>query len=140
MKRLMTNKQQSTIRIRFFILLFILGSWLLVGTQSVYAQDFNLIVCGTDALGECTLSDLVTLLQRLINALIIISTFLATIAFAYAGFLLLTSGGNEGSKTKAKDIFIKVLMGYLWILGAWLIVYTISSVLLRPGFSLISAL
>src|SRR3989344_7749670 len=114
MRKLMTNKQQPTIRIRFFILLFVLGSWLLVGIQGVYAQDFNLIVCGTDALGECTLSDLVTLLQRLINALIIISTFLATIAFAYAGFLLLTSGGNEGSKTKAKDIFIKVSLALVF--------------------------
>src|SRR3989344_5763061 len=102
MKRLMTNKQQSTIRIRFFILLFILGSWLLVGTQSVYAQDFNLIVCGTDALGECTLSDLVTLLQRLINAFFFTSPFLATIALANAGFLLLTPGVMKGQKLKPK--------------------------------------
>ncbi len=140
MKRLMTNNQQSTIGTAFFILLFVISGWLLVGTQSVHAQIFDLIVCGTDELGECTLNDLATLLQRLINALIIISTFLATAAFAYAGFLLLTSGGNEGSKTKAKDIFIKVLIGYLWILGAWLIVYTITSVLLQPGFSMLGVL
>ena len=96
-----------------------------------------LIVCGTEALGDCTFNSLIVLAQNLITDLIVISTFLATIAFAYAGFILLTSGGNESAKTKAKEIFRKVLIGYLWILGAWLLVYTITSVLLRPGFSLL---
>src|SRR3989344_4357409 len=99
-----------------------------------------LIVCynKTPGLGKydhaCGFSDLVVLLQNLITNLVVISTFLATAAFAYAGFLLLTSGGNESAKTKAKDIFLKVLKGYLWILGAWLLVYTITSVLLKPEF------
>lgn len=96
-----------------------------------------LIVCGTEALGDCTFSSLITLAQNLINNLIVLSTFLATAAFAYAGFILLTSGGNESAKTKAKEVFRKVLIGYLWILGAWLLVYTITSVLLNPEFSLL---
>ena len=96
----------------------------------------NLIVCSGP---DCDFSDLVTLVERLIQALVIISTFLATAAFAYAGFLLLTSGGNESAKNKAKDIFFKVLIGYLWILGAWLLVYTITSVLLKDEYSLLGA-
>ncbi|MDP2642127.1 MAG: hypothetical protein Q8P21_02465 [bacterium] len=93
-----------------------------------------LIVCDGPS---CSFSDLIVLTQNLINNLIVISTLLATAAFAYAGFILLISGGNESAKTKAKDIFFKVLKGYLWILAAWLLVYTITSVLLNPGYSLL---
>lgn len=98
----------------------------------------ELIVCdgGTE---PCTFSHLIELAQNLITDLILISTLLATAAFAYAGFILLTSGGNESAKTKAKEIFRKVLIGYLWILGAWLLIYTITSVLLKPGYSLLGA-
>lgn len=100
---------------------------------SVSAQGFDLIVCNGP---DCTFNHLITLAQRVITALILISTFLAVIAFIYSGFLLMTSGGNESKKTQAKEIFRKVLIGYLWILGAWLLVYTITS-LLNPGYSLL---
>lgn len=95
----------------------------------------TLIVCGGP---DCTFGHLITLVQNLITDLIILSTFLATIAFAYAGFLLLTSGVSPGKKDEAKKVFIKVLIGYLWILGAWILVYTIAKVLLKPGYSLLS--
>lgn len=98
------------------------------------AQGFDLIVCNGP---DCTFSHLITLSQNVIRALVLLSSFLAVIAFIYAGFLLLTSGGVEGQKTKAKEIFKKVFIGYLWILAAWLIVYTITS-LLAPGFSLLA--
>ena len=107
--------------------------------NDLLAQSFNLIVCDGTAADPCTFSDLITLVKNLINALVILSTFFATAAFAYAGFLLLTSGGNESAKTKAKEVFRKVLIGYLWILAAWLIVYTITSVLLNEGYSLLGA-
>lgn len=99
-----------------------------------------LIVCNSpDFPAPCSFGHLILLAQNLISDLIVISTFLATAAFAYAGFKLLTSGGNESAKNEAKDIFLKVLKGYLWILGAWLLVYTITSALLNPGFSILGA-
>jgi len=104
--------------------------------EDLLAQSYNLIVCNGP---DCGLDDLGTLLQNLINFLIVISTFLATGAFAYAGIILLGSGGNEEAKNKAKTIFKKVLIGYLWILGAWILVYTITSTLLNPGFSILPA-
>ncbi len=108
-------------------------------------SQFDLIVCGEDdnqnnvldPNEECTYSDLVELVSRLIKALVFVSTFLATAVFAWAGFILLTSGGNPSAKTKAKDMFVKVLIGYLWILAAWLVVYTITNVLLKEGYSLL---
>jgi|SRR3989344_1170465 len=101
-----------------------------------------LIVCYNKNIAQyshpCGFSDLVVLTQNLITDLVIISTFLATAAFAYAGIILLTSGGSEPKKDRAKDIFWKVLIGYLWILGAWVLVYTITKVLLKPGYTLLA--
>jgi len=105
-------------------------------STTAYAQDFKLIVCDGVTV-PCTFEKLIELVQNIISAMIIISTFFATAAFAYAGFLLLTSGGNESNKTKAKEMLGKVLKGYLWILVAWVLVYTITTVLLRPGLSLL---
>ncbi|MDP3874979.1 MAG: hypothetical protein Q8Q22_00450 [bacterium] len=101
----------------------------------------SLIVCNSppDFPEPCGFVHLILLAQNLISDLIVISTFLATAAFAYAGFILLTSGGNESAKNRAKEIFRKVLIGYLWILGAWLLVYTITSALLNTGFSILGA-
>jgi hypothetical protein len=93
-----------------------------------------LIVCDGP---NCHFGDLIKLAQNLITNLVLISTLLATMAFAYAGFLLLTSGGSEENRKKATTIFTKVLKGYLWILAAWLLIYTITSLLLKQGFFLL---
>lgn len=96
----------------------------------------DLIVCdGVDV--PCTFAKLIELVKVLITDLVFISTFIAVAAFAYAGFVLLTSGGNETAKKKATHVFTSVVIGYVWILAAWLIVYTITSVLLNPGYSLL---
>lgn len=128
------NSRPTTWQKVLVLLLLVVGCWSLVDVPEVRAQSFNLIVC--DGVQEpCTFAHFIQLIKNVITALITISTFLATAAFAYAGFKLLASGGNENAKNEAKRIFTKVLIGYLWILGAWLIVYTITSVLLNTGFS-----
>ncbi len=109
----------------------------LMFANSASAQGFDLIVCDGSAADPCTFGHLIELAQNVIRTLVLLSSFLAVIAFIYAGFLLMTSGGKEAQKTRAKEIFRKVFIGYLWILAAWLIVYTITS-LLAPGFSLLS--
>ena len=98
-----------------------------------------LIVCDGTDLNPCTFGKLIELANTLITDLVLLSTLMAAIVFAWAGFTLLTSGGNPGAKEKAKDMFVKVLKGYLWILFAWLLVYTITSVLLKPGYSLLGS-
>jgi len=100
----------------------------------------DLIICNNPPVypNACDFSSLILLAQNLITDLIFLSTLFATAAFAYAGFKLLTSGGNEKAKDEAVGIFTKVGIGYLWILVAWLLVYTITS-LLRDGFSILGA-
>ncbi|MBX4199135.1 pilin [Candidatus Parcubacteria bacterium] len=99
----------------------------------------NLIVCNGTKADPCTYAKLILLSQNLIQDLVIISTLLATAVFAYAGFKLLTSGGDPGALKEAKSIFMKVVIGYVWILAAWLIVYTITNALLNKGYSILGA-
>ena len=67
------------------------------------------------------------------NFMILVSIPLAAIAFAYAGYLFLTAAGNSSQISTSKGIFVKVLIGFLFVLTAWLIVRTITSALLKPG-------
>lgn len=94
-----------------------------------------LIVCDGP---DCTFSSIISLVENLVTDLVLISTLLAVIAFAYAGFLLMTSGGSDKKRDDAKTVFINVMIGYLWILAAWLLIYTVTK-LLSPGFSLLGA-
>ncbi len=99
-----------------------------------------LVVCDGvpgNGLPECDFATFILLIKNLITDLVVISTLIAVAVFCYAGFILLTSGGNKSAMDKAKGMLGKVVVGYLWILAAWLIVYTITSVLLNTGYSLL---
>lgn len=93
----------------------------------------ELIPCGNDYNGDhivkdgeqCGFTDLIKLVNNVINWLITISTLIATGVAAYAGVLLLTSGGKPEAMKKAKAMLGKVVTGYVIILIAWLAVYTI---------------
>ena|SRR6266481_318523 len=102
----------------------------------------SLIVCGTSNPSDhpCGFSDLITLARAVMTDLTLIATFLVVVAAIMIGYTLLTSQGSTTAKENAKDMAWKVLWGYIWILVAWLLVYTISSALLAPGFSLLTGL
>lgn len=94
----------------------------------------GLIVCEGP---NCTFNHLISLIRKIIDFLIMISVPLASISFAWAGFLLVSSGGSEEKKNKAKEIFSKTAIGFMIVLSAWLIVYFISVALLEDGVSLL---
>ncbi len=58
---------------------------------------------------------------------------IAAIVIAYAGFLFLTSMGNPGKRTKAKELFLNVVIGLLIAVGAWLIIRTVLTLLGYDG-------
>lgn len=57
----------------------------------------------------------------------------SVIVIAYAGFLYLTSGGNQPQLYRAHGMFTKVALGIVWVLAAWLIVTLITNALLTPA-------
>ncbi len=121
-----------------FIMLCLLATPL-PGTVGVMAGE-NLIVCDDapgSALGPCSYNKLIELAQNFINFLILIAIPLAALSFAWAGFLIMTAGGNQGQRDRGKDVFVKVAKGLIFMLAAWLIVDLILSALLDDGYSIL---
>ncbi len=58
---------------------------------------------------------------------------ISAIMFAYAGFLMVTSGGSSEAKTKAKHIFTNVALGLIIAIAAWLIINVILTTLGYDG-------
>lgn len=77
-----------------------------------------------DAVGgtACTLCMGVTLIQNIINYAIVLAFPISAILFAYAGFRLMTSGGELAGRNKAKQIFTTTAIGFLFVLGGYFIV------------------
>jgi hypothetical protein len=94
-----------------------------------------LIVCDGVAT-HCGFYEFVTLIKNGVTDLILLSTLFALAVMIYAAILWLSSGGDSGAHKKALGMFGNVVKGYVWILAAWVIVYTIMSTLLKPEFNL----
>lgn len=112
----------------------------------VAAAETNLVFCNTgkpDASGNfstnCGFPELIDLAQRFINFLILkIAIPVAAVSFSYAGYLILTAAGNSGQVAKGKEVFVKVGIGLMWMLAAWLVVDLILTALLsNSGYSLL---
>lgn len=96
---------------------------LMVGMPSVLHAQGNLIPCDGE---DCNFTQLMILFNNVIDFLLFtLATPFAAIVFAYAGWLYLRSGDNPSNKSKAKGMFIKMLIGYVVALGAYLIVKVI---------------
>lgn len=82
---------------------------------------------------NCTVCDLATLAQNIINTGIFVFVFFSAMMFAYAGFLYLT---NEaiGGQNEARSIFKNVAIGLVVLLSAWLLVDTLMKAVLGGSF------
>jgi len=82
---------------------------------------------------ECNFDMLIVLVNNIINALIYLAILVAVAMFAYAGWLYLTSAGNEGQMKQAHTIFTNAGFGFIFVLGAWLIITLILKTLVGAG-------
>jgi hypothetical protein len=103
------------------------------------------IVCGDLASSTplefrhmCGFSDLLVLVSNVITNLIILSTTAVVGVLIYHGLRLITSQGNKSVLDSAKKGLTNVVKGYIVILVAWVVVYTIVNVLVGPGYSLLT--
>jgi hypothetical protein len=82
------------------------------------------------AAGGCGFKELVQLVNNFVTFILFdMAVPIAAVMFAYAGFLLLFSGGDTSKRQKAKKIFANVAIGLILALAAWLIVETILDLL-----------
>lgn len=82
---------------------------------------------------DCGFDDLMQLLNNIIKYIILISVPIAACVIAYAGFIIMTSGVSDRI-SEAKRMIQKVVIGFVFVLGAWIIVNTILFALLKPEF------
>ena len=86
----------------------------------------------------CDWLDFIELINRVISFLLYLATVLAIFAFIYAGFKMMTAGGNESAAKEGREIFMKVVVGLIFAYGAWILVYFILDALkVGSGFKLI---
>lgn len=96
-------------------------------------QGGGLIPCdGTD----CSFNHLITLMVNIFNELVKLGIVFSSIAFAYAGFLYITSSGDPGKVSRATKIFTNFAIGLFLLLGAFLLIQLIlNSLGLDSAFS-----
>lgn len=121
-----------------------------VGIDQAFLEKKSLVPCGNDRTpivkdttgketggevkNKCTFDHVIIVINRVVNFLLFyLAIPLAAIMFAYAGFLFLLSAGDSGKRTKAKGIFLNVVLGLVFAAAAWLVIHTILSILGYDG-------
>lgn len=119
---------------KFLINIFIL-SLILLPVLSFAATPFDggLVSCGKTGQEPCGFNDVMTLIDTFIKFILYMSVPICAIMFTYAGFLMLTSGGSSEQVSKARGVFTNAAIGLLFVVGAWIIVKTVLSILHYDG-------
>ncbi len=81
--------------------------------------------------GACQLSDLVALGENLLHFAVAFSVLVAALLFAYAGVLYFTAASSPDNIKKAHGVFVKVFVGLIIILLAFIIIDTIMQTLVQ---------
>lgn len=118
------------------LLLVLIFVFVPLGGASVYAQGqfpgdegpSGIVPCEDN----CNACDLVALSQDIINFLVYLSIFAATIAIVWAGFLYVKAQGSPGEIQKAHKIFGTVIVGLIIVLAAWLFVNLLVTTFVNP--------
>ena len=107
-----------------------------------YKQNGLVVVCQgisyppppTGQSPQCDFYDAMNEVKLLMNYAFIISLPITLIFVTWTGIQILLSQGNPSKIKDAKDRAMKVLIGFIFILAAWLIVYTIVHYFLQPTY------
>ena len=137
---------------KFFTLIFIISCifipYVHADDVNPNSPDFQLVNCdgprlptpemtstASQKLGHpyraCDFNGLMSQVQHLITAMIVLGVIAAMGGFIYAGVLYLS--GEQNKIKMAKSIFPKVFWGFIIMLSAWFIVYQILSWLTPAG-------
>lgn len=133
---MLLNKMKKIIPLLSFLILFSFFLPTILYALPANGGPLGLMVCdGVEV--KCNFAKLLLLFERGISALVKIATVATVLALIYMGIKLLTSQGNAGALSEVKEQAKWILIGYVVILAAWLIVYTILKVLIKPEFNLL---
>jgi len=102
-------------------------------TPTPIDSNTGLVPCDGSAENPCGFDQFLTLINTIVNILFVMVVPIAAIIFAYAGFELITSGGETSKREKAKKIFTNVAIGLIVAAAAFLIVKTVLSIVGYTG-------
>lgn len=74
---------------------------------------------------NCNLCTLLSTINNITDWIAIISSILAAGVIVYAGFRLVTSGGDQAAYAQAKQYFVNGVIGLIIVLAAWTLVDTL---------------
>ncbi len=87
---------------------------------------------------ECSWPELLVLADQVMRFCVYLAFSFGVISIAYAGWLMLMSGGNSSEISKAKGIFSKVIWGLVITICAYLFVQTLLKLIgLDESYSLL---
>ncbi len=101
----------------------------LVLIMPVLSFAAGLVPCDGTPANPCGFNQFIALINNVIKYILLLVIPICAIMFAYAGFLLVTSGGEASARTKAKSIFTNALIGLVIAFAAWLIIKLILTIL-----------
>ena len=116
-------------------LLLICGAWYATSNTALAQTVAQGIAQGIGCSGpDCQACNVVKLVQNIILYAIGLTIPIAILLFAWAGILLFTSGGNPSRLEQAKKILQSALIGFVIVLGAYLIINTILMAIVNKNY------
>lgn len=98
-----------------------MGGFIQLVPECALAEFSKRYPCG------CEFVDAMQLVQNIMHNMIILGTYALVFILIYVGFLFITSQGNPGTLQKAKSMAMSAVIGFVVVLGGFLIVSTIMS-------------
>lgn len=84
---------------------------------------------------ECTFQDVIAQIQLIIKFVLWIASFYAIGVLVYAGFLYMSSQGNPSKVSKAKGLFINIVVGIsIIVLAYFVVMFILDSLNVLEGY------
>ncbi len=111
---------------------------ILLAIPLVTFAEGEFVKCGETNPDDCGYKELIDLVQNIINFLIYkLATPIAVLIIGYAGFEMVTSGGDQKKYEAGKKILTNILIGYGIMLSAFLIIKLVFAFLFPDDYSLL---
>ena len=72
-------------------------------------------------------------IKAILDAVVVISIPIITLAIIYSGFLFVKARGNEGELEKAKHTLLYTIIGAAIVLGSWILSKAICNTIIQLG-------
>ena len=83
---------------------------------------------------DCNFEFFIKLIKNVLNAFVYLSLLATVLVISYAGYNFLTQGDNPGVRSSSKKMLGSSLIGLAWVIGAWFIINTLLSFIIKDAF------